>query len=79
MVDRIVGLEVGADDYVAKPFDPRELRARLKSVLRRVQSRAARRGAAAARGAAARVPVGRCLLDLRVAPALRARRGRGRR
>lgn len=36
-VDRIVGLEVGADDYIAKPFDPRELRARLKSVLRRYQ------------------------------------------
>jgi DNA-binding response OmpR family regulator len=36
-VDRIVGLEVGADDYLAKPFDLRELRARLKSVLRRYQ------------------------------------------
>jgi DNA-binding response OmpR family regulator len=36
-VDRIVGLEVGADDYVGKPFDLRELRARLKSVLRRYQ------------------------------------------
>ena len=36
VVDRVVGLEMGADDYVAKPFDPRELRARLKSVLRRV-------------------------------------------
>jgi two-component system phosphate regulon response regulator OmpR len=36
-VDRIIGLEVGADDYIAKPFDPRELRARLKSVLRRYQ------------------------------------------
>lgn len=36
-LDRIVGLEVGADDYLAKPFDPRELRARLKSVLRRYQ------------------------------------------
>jgi DNA-binding response OmpR family regulator len=34
-VDRIVGLEIGADDYIAKPFDLRELRARLKSVLRR--------------------------------------------
>jgi DNA-binding response OmpR family regulator len=34
-VDRIVGLEVGADDYITKPFDPRELRARIKSVLRR--------------------------------------------
>lgn len=35
--DRIVGLELGADDYVAKPFDPRELVARIKSVLRRSQ------------------------------------------
>ena len=35
--DRIVGLEVGADDYVTKPFDPRELVARIKSVLRRVE------------------------------------------
>jgi two-component system OmpR family response regulator len=33
--DRIVGLELGADDYVAKPFDPRELVARIRSVLRR--------------------------------------------
>ena len=37
VVDRVVGLEVGADDYIAKPFDPRELRARLKSVLRRLE------------------------------------------
>jgi len=36
--DRIVGLEMGADDYVAKPFNPRELLARVKAVLRRVQS-----------------------------------------
>ncbi len=36
--DRIVGLEVGADDYVTKPFNPRELLARIKAVLRRVQS-----------------------------------------
>ena len=35
LVDRIVGLEVGADDYLAKPFDLRELLARIKSVLRR--------------------------------------------
>jgi two-component system phosphate regulon response regulator OmpR len=34
-VDRVVGLETGADDYVAKPFEPRELLARVKSVLRR--------------------------------------------
>ena len=37
IVDRIVGLEVGADDYVAKPFDLRELVARIKAVLRRLQ------------------------------------------
>jgi len=36
-IDRIVGLEVGADDFIAKPFDPRELRARIKSVVRRYQ------------------------------------------
>jgi len=35
-VDRIVGLELGADDYVTKPFSPRELLARIKAVLRRV-------------------------------------------
>lgn len=36
-VDRVVGLEVGADDYVVKPFSPRELVARVKAVLRRTQ------------------------------------------
>lgn len=35
--DRIVGLEIGADDYLAKPFNPRELAARLRAVLRRVK------------------------------------------
>lgn len=37
-VDRIIGLEVGADDYLAKPFSPRELVARLKALLRRPRS-----------------------------------------
>jgi len=41
VIDRIVGLEVGADDYVAKPFDPRELLARVKSVLRRTGAKPA--------------------------------------
>lgn len=38
-VDRIVGLEVGADDYLAKPFHPRELIARIRAILRRTASR----------------------------------------
>ena len=33
--DRIIGLEMGADDYLPKPFEPRELRARIKAILRR--------------------------------------------
>src|SRR3990167_1894098 len=37
-VDRIVGLEMGADDYLNKPFHPRELLARIKAILRRAQS-----------------------------------------
>ncbi len=36
-IDRVVGLEIGGDDYVAKPFSPRELTARIRAVLRRVQ------------------------------------------
>src|SRR5216117_2308251 len=39
-VDRIVGLELGADDYVAKPCTPRELTARLRAILRRAQPQA---------------------------------------
>ncbi|MBT8198707.1 MAG: response regulator, partial [Acidimicrobiia bacterium] len=38
--DRVIGLEVGADDYVTKPFSPRELVARIKAVLRRGSRRA---------------------------------------
>src|SRR6185436_8417801 len=36
-VDRVVGFELGADDYVPKPFSPRELEARIKAILRRVE------------------------------------------
>jgi two-component system, OmpR family, catabolic regulation response regulator CreB len=37
-IDRVVGLEIGADDYVVKPFTPRELTARVKAILRRTES-----------------------------------------
>jgi two-component system catabolic regulation response regulator CreB len=37
-IDRIVGLELGADDYVTKPFSPRELTARIRAILRRIPS-----------------------------------------
>lgn len=43
VTDRIVGLELGADDYLAKPFEPRELIARIQSVLRRGQDRSGKR------------------------------------
>src|SRR5258707_10917399 len=39
--DRVVGLELGADDYVTKPFSPREVTARVKAILRRTRARAA--------------------------------------
>jgi len=38
-IDRIIGLEVGADDYLPKPFNPRELIARIRAILRRVEER----------------------------------------
>jgi two-component system response regulator CpxR len=43
-VDRIVGLEIGADDYLPKPFDPKELAARIRAILRRTGSRSPRPG-----------------------------------
>jgi len=55
-VDRIIGLEFGADDYLAKPFNPRELVARIKAILRRAQ----RNG-----GDMARLELGGINLDLR--------------
>lgn len=47
--DRVLGLEMGADDYLTKPFEPRELLARIRSVLRRAQALPANLAAAAAR------------------------------
>ena len=43
-IDRIVGLELGADDYLGKPFNPRELLARIRAILRRSEASAARAG-----------------------------------
>jgi two-component system phosphate regulon response regulator OmpR len=59
-VDRIIGLEVGADDYIGKPFEPRELLARIKSVLRRLQVAPA----ATPTQQRATLAIGRCRLDL---------------
>ena len=59
-IDRIVGLEMGADDYLAKPFNPRELVARIGAVLRR--QRAPLPGAPA--NSEGTVSFGPCLLDL---------------
>ncbi|HEY2928540.1 two-component system response regulator CreB [Piscinibacter sp.] len=53
-IDRVVGLELGADDYVAKPFSPRELVARVRSILRRASKPAA---AAPATPAAPALPI----------------------
>jgi two-component system OmpR family response regulator len=66
VADRVAGLEVGADDYVVKPFDLRELRARVKSVMRRMQAHPATVPAPDAPAAmpASRVRVGTRVLDL---------------
>ncbi len=40
-VDRIIGLEIGADDYMQKPFNPRELSARIRAILRRIETKPA--------------------------------------
>lgn len=63
-VDRIVGLETGADDYVTKPYDARELLARIKSVLRRTMVvEAAAAPTQAAEPEAGLVKLGRCSFD----------------
>jgi DNA-binding response OmpR family regulator len=65
-IDRIVGLEVGADDYVVKPFELRELLARVRTVLRRSASPPAPAAPRPTEPALADgpIPIGRCSLDL---------------
>ncbi len=63
VVDRIVGLEMGPDDYIAKPVDLRELLARVKAVLRRLKS-AEKRAVTAAELAQREIPFGNLRLDL---------------
>ena len=58
ITDRVIGLELGADDYLAKPFEMAELRARMKAVLRRSMT-----GVGSGQKLEARVRVGRCVLD----------------
>jgi two-component system, OmpR family, response regulator len=71
-IDRVVGLELGADDYVTKPFSPRELVARVRAILKRVQGPAAQ-GQAITRGVLS-VDRGRHLATVRGEPiALTAR------
>jgi DNA-binding response OmpR family regulator len=53
MIDRVVGLEIGADDYISKPFHPREVVARVRAVLRRKAPRTAAPAPSKAPGAAA--------------------------
>jgi len=64
VIDRVVGLELGADDYVAKPFDPRELLARVKSVLRRIQAKPSAEPDKPLAAQPARQRFGRCEVDL---------------
>jgi two-component system phosphate regulon response regulator OmpR len=65
VLDRVIGLEVGADDYLTKPFDPRELRARLRSVMRRIRSKEAPASdLVPAPRDSKHVAVGSCKLDL---------------
>jgi two-component system phosphate regulon response regulator OmpR len=59
VMDRVIGLEMGADDYLPKPFEPAELRSRVKAVLRRTMAPNHANGRPPAR-----IRIGRCILDV---------------
>lgn len=59
VLDRVVGLEMGADDYLPKPFEPAELRSRIKAILRRTMAPVHAHGRPPAR-----MRIGRCVLDV---------------
>jgi len=63
-VDRLLGLDAGADDYLCKPFSPRELVARIKAILRRVQTGEAGQPLARIDDAARSIRIGSQVLDL---------------
>jgi len=69
-VDRIIGLEVGADDYLPKPFNPRELVARIRAVLRRTQG--------GEKSGDARIPEVQHVGDIELDPATRVVRQQGK-
>jgi len=58
-IDRVIGLEMGADDYLPKPFDPAELRSRVRAILRRTMAPTLVHGRPSPR-----LRVGRCVVDL---------------
>ena len=63
-VDRVLGLELGGDDYLSKPFSPRELVSRIKAVLRRVRPRTAPPAAPPVEDTGSAIRVGRVQMDI---------------